>query len=234
METNGKILAAQLAVTSKISVQSSIGIPEWWPSGHRAGVVLAHDTGTDMNHPFLLELQESLTEKGFLNIRFNFPFAEDGKKRPDPSAILERCYKTAIQALLRNPEEAPALLIFGGVGLGGRVASQVIASGTKADGLFCISYPLHPAGKPSQQKNEALFRIICPILFAQGSRDSHCRVDRLQLLQRRIGAPTQIVVIEDADHELNPVRRSQRTAEDLRGETRAAVEGFLRKTAQAS
>ncbi len=112
------------------------------------------------------------------------------------------------------------------------MASQVIASGTKADGLVCVSYPLHPAGKPSQQKTDALFRIICPILFVQGSRDSHCRIDRLQLLQRRIGAPTQIAVIEDANHDLQPVRRSHRTAEDITAETLAAVETFLRKTAQ--
>lgn len=232
METNGKIRAVQLAVTSELSVKSSIGVPEWWPSGHRAGVVLAHDTGSDMNDPLLQKMQESLSALGFLNIRFNFPFAEQGKKRPDSDAVLERCYRVAISALLAEPEEAPALLIFGGVGIGGRVASQVIASGAKADGLVCVSYPLHPAGKPSQQKTDALFRIICPILFVQGSRDSHCRIDRLQLLQRRIGAPTQIAVIEDANHDLQPVRRSHRTAEDITAETLAAVETFLQKTAQ--
>ena len=230
MDTNGKIRTVQLSVSSGLSVSGIVGIPEWWPSGHRAGVVLGHDLGTDMNHPLLIRLQEQLTSQGFLNIRFNFPFAEQGKKRPDGMATLERCYKTAAQALLGDPEEAPAMLVFAGLGLGAKVASHVIATGAKPDALACIGYPLHPSGKPGQQKPEALFRIICPILFVQGSRDAHCRIDRLELLRRRIGAPTQLVVVEDADHGLEPVRRGTRTAEEIDAQVLDSVSTFLQKT----
>ena len=230
METNGKIQAAQLAVAPGVSVKAIIGIPEWWPSGHRAGVILAHDAGTDMNQGVLVRLQERLTNNGFLNIRFNFPHAEQGKKRPDAMPTLERAYKAAAQALLHNPEDAPAMLIFAGSGLGAKVASHTIAAGMKADGLICISYPLHPAGKPNQSKPDALFRVICPILFVQGSRDANCRIDRLELLRRRIGAPTQVKVIEDADHGLSPVKRSNRTPEDVTGEVLASIDTYLQRT----
>ena len=230
METNGKIQAAQLAVAPGVSVKALIGIPEWWPSGHRAGVILAHDAGTDMNQGVLVKLQERLTNNGFLNIRFNFPHAEQGKKRPDAMPTLERAYKAAAQALLHNPEDAPAMLIFAGSGLGAKVASHTIAAGMKADGLICISYPLHPAGKPNQSKPDALFRVICPILFVQGSRDANCRIDRLELLRRRIGAPTHVTVIEDADHGLSPVKRSNRTPEDVTGEVLASIDTYLQRT----
>lgn len=230
METNGKIRALQLAVAPGVSVKASIGIPEWWPSGHRAAVILAHDAGSDMNQDLLVQLQERLTGRGFLNIRFNFPHAEQGKKRPDSLSTLERTYRTAAQALLHNPEEAPAMLIFAGSGLGAKVASHAIASGMKAEGLICISYPLHAAGKPNQSKADALFRVICPILFVQGSRDANCRVDRLEMLRRRIGAPTQVRVIEDADHALAPVKRSNRTPEDVTSEVLAAIDGYLQRT----
>lgn len=234
METNGKIRTSQLAVSSQVSVTGTIGVPEWWPSGHRTGVLLGHDVGADLNQPLLVQLQDRLTDSGFLSIRFNFPYAEQGKKRPDALPLLERTYRTAVQALLADPEEAPARLIFGGFGLGARVASHVIANGLKADGLLCISYPLHPSGKPSQQKADALFRIICPILFVQGSRDSHCRIDRLELLQRRIGAPTQTAVIEDADHELQPVKRSTRTPDDISAQALSSIDAFLSSGVAAS
>jgi hypothetical protein len=230
METNGKTQALQLAVAPNVLVKANIGIPEWWPSGHRAGVVLAHDVGSDMNQHLLVQLQERLTSQGFLNIRFNFPHAELGKKRPDALPTLERTYRVAAQALLHNPEEAPAMLIFAGSGLGAKVASHAIAGGMKADGLICISYPLHPAGKPNQSKPDALFRVICPILFVQGSRDANCRVDRLELLRRRIGAPTQVKVIEDADHSLAPVKRSNRTPEDVIAEVLSSIESYLERT----
>ena len=230
MELSGTTQPVRLAVSKGLEVAALLGVPEWWPSGNRTAVILAHDVGTDMNHPLLLRLQQQFASEGLLSIRFNFPFAERGKKRPDAPAILERCYKVAVQALLRNPEQAPAQLIYLGYGLGARVASQVIASGSKADALVCVAYPLHPAGKPSQQKADPLFRIICPILFVQGDRDAHCRVDRLEDLRRRIGAPTRLSVIRDADHALDPIRRSARTPEDLTSEVLASVATFLKAT----
>ena len=30
-----------------------LGIPEWWPTGSRIGVVLAHDSGRDLNDPLV-------------------------------------------------------------------------------------------------------------------------------------------------------------------------------------
>ncbi len=63
----------------------------------------------------------------------------------------------------------------------------------------------------------------------QGSRDSHCRIDRLALLQRRIGAPSQTTVIEDADHDLQPVKRSTRTADDISAEALASIDAFLQR-----
>ncbi len=233
MDTNGKISSVQLAVTPELSVSGSIGVPQWWPSGDRAGVVLAHDSNTNLNQPLLVTLQEALVAKGFLTIRFNFPYAEERRKRPDPMSLLERTYRLAVEALRRDPQEAPAQLVAAGFGLGAKVASQAIASGLKADGLICVGYPLHPAGKPSKQKADALFRIICPILFVQGSRDTRCRLDRLELLRRRIGAPTEVAVVEDADHHLNLIKRSSRTREDVTAELLRATELFLHKATGA-
>lgn len=233
MDSSGKISAVQLAVPGA-TVSANLGVPEWWPSGHRVAVVLAHDVGTDMSHPLLVALQESLLRHGFLTIRFNFPFAEDKRKRPDPSALLARVYESAIVALHHYPEEAPARLVLAGFGLGARVAADVIAAGRKCDGLMCLSYPLHAAGKPSKQNADALYRIICPILFVQGSRDTHCRIDRLEQLRRRIGAPTALKLVEDGDHQLAPIKRSVRAPEEVTADVLDAVDAFLRRTTGSS
>ena len=230
MESRDKFSAAQLVVTSEFTVDACIGVPEWWPSGHRTAVILAHDASSNLDHPLQVAVQESLVRSGFLTIRFNFPFAQEKRKRPDPPPLLDRTYRVAIAALRRDPEEAPAQLVFAGFGLGARVASEVIAGGLKADALICVSFPLHAAGKPSKQNADALYRIICPILFVQGSRDTRCRSDRLELMRRRIGAPTSIALIEDADHQLELIKRSTRLPEDVRAEVLGAIEGFLRRT----
>jgi predicted alpha/beta-hydrolase family hydrolase len=194
------------------------------------GLALAHDAGTNMDDEFLVLLQTELTRRGYLTLRFNFPYAEQGKKRPDPPALLERTYRAAVANLLRDPQAAPARVFLGGLGLGCRVASQVVAQGYVADGLLCLSYPLHPSGKPNQQRTEYLFRIICPMLFVQGSRDPYCRIDRLEQLLRRIGAPTNLHVVEDADHGLSLIKRSTRTPEAVWEEVLSTVDGFVQKS----
>ena len=227
METNPRFKDLQLQVAPGLVVSANLGVPEWWPSGNRLGLVIAHDVGSDMERDVLVWLQQKLVDRGVLSLRFNFPFAERGRKRPDRSSVLDRAYRAAIAGLTQDPQNAPAQLVFAGFGLGCRVAAQTLAHGVKADALVCLGYPLHAAGKPSQLKADPLFRVICSTLFVQGTRDTHCRIDRLESLLRRIGAPTRLATIEDADHELQPIKRTPRTEEDVREEINAAVQAFL-------
>jgi predicted alpha/beta-hydrolase family hydrolase len=172
-------------------------------------------------------LQRDLVDRGVLTLRFNFPFAEAGRKRPDPDTLLDRTYRAAVAGLLADPQNAPGRLVFGGLGLGCRVATQTVAHGAKADALVCLGYPLHAAGKPSQLRADPLFRVICSTLFVQGTHDKHCRIDRLQALLRRVGAPTQLATIEDADHALQPIKRTTRSAAEMRSEVGSVVQAFL-------
>ena len=227
METNPRFQEMQLQVAPDLAISANLGIPEWWPSGNRVGLVMAHDVGSDMEREFLVWLQRRLVDQGILSLRFNFPFAEQGKKRPDPEAVLDRAYRAAISGLMQDPQNAPAQLVFAGFGLGCRVAAQILAHGGKADALVCLGYPLHVAGKPSQLKADPLFRVICSTLFVQGTRDTNCRIDRLQGLLRRMGAPTRLAAIEEADHALQPIKRAARSEEDVREEIGAAVQSFL-------
>jgi len=104
-----------------------------------------------------------------------------------------------------------------------------VALGHSADGVICLGFPLHPSGKPNQQKAEPLFRLICPVLFIQGSRDPYCRVDRLEMLLKRIGAPTSLHPVQDADHSFGLIKRTTRTSEEVLDEVLTTVDEFVQK-----
>jgi predicted alpha/beta-hydrolase family hydrolase len=227
METNPRFEDLRLQVSPDLAVSANLGFPEWWPSGNRVGIVMAHDVGSDMENEFLVWLQRALVDRGVLAMRFNFPFAENGRKRPDADAVLDRAFRAAAAGLVSDPQNAPGQLVFGGMGLGCRVAAQMVAHGAKAEALVCLGYPLHAAGKPSQLRAEPLYRVICPTLFVQGTHDTHCRIDRLQALLRQIGAPTRLAPIEDTDHALQPIKRTARSGEEVRQEVGDVVQGFL-------
>jgi predicted alpha/beta-hydrolase family hydrolase len=199
------------------SISAVVGIPEWWPTGSRVAVALAHDVGEDMDDPLITCVHRMLARRKLLTIRFNFPFAQvariaraEGKRvrkkrgaptEPDLDA-LEKVYRAALSVLGRNPAEAPAHLFVGGKGIGSRVAARLASGRLQIEGAFFLGYPLHPPGKPEIIPDQFLFRIIAPMLFVQGTRDERCELDSLRRCLSRIGAPTTLRTIVDADHRL--------------------------------
>ena len=75
----------------------------------------------------------------------------------------------------------------GGRSMGGRIASQVVAGGARADGLAFLAYPLHPPGRPEKLRDAHLPDIAAPMLFVQGTRDAFAREDLLHALIDRLG-----------------------------------------------
>jgi hypothetical protein len=227
METNVKFETIRIPVMPEVTVTGVVATPEWWPSGQRIGLVIAHDATGGKDEASLVAIQEALSARGHLTLRFAFPFAEDKKKRPDPPAMLDRAFRSAVQAVLSDPENAPARMLIGGIGLGARVATRVVSQGLKVDAVFSFGFPLHPSGKPSHQDVDYMYRVICPMLFVQGARDPHCRIDKLEELLRRVGAPTRLHVIADCGPGLEPVKKTGRTAEEIRAEALSQLEAYI-------
>jgi len=229
METNVKFETIRIRVDPEVGVSGVVATPEWWPSGQRIGLVIAHDATGGKDEANLVAMQQALSARGHLTLRFAFPFAEEKKKRPDPPAVLDRTFRAAVQAVLSDPENAPARILVGGIGLGARTATRAVSQGLKVDALFSFGFPLHPSGKPSHQDVDYMYRIICPMLFVQGARDPHCRIDKLEELLRRVGAPTRLHVIPDTGPGLDPVRKTGRTPEQIRAEALAQLETFVQE-----
>ncbi len=207
-----------------------LGIPEWWPTGERIAIVFAHASGSSHEDPLISALATALTERGYLTLRFNFPFAEAGKRSTaDSPVLLERGYRAALNILGRDPTSLPARLIVGGVGLGGRVAAGLVADRLQADGLFLLGFPLHPQGKPEKSDPDVLFRATSPTLFVQGTRDRRCEPAALRAALRRVGAPIELYDVADADSNFTVPRKCARTNEQVHAEVCGVLANWIER-----
>ena len=71
-----------------------------------------------------------------------------------------------------------------------------------AVGLFLMSYPLHPPGKPQQLRTAHLPSLRLPAFFAHGARDDFGSPEEMEQAVRIIPATTQLFVVEGAGHDL--------------------------------
>jgi len=214
-----------------LAVSGVLGVPEWWPSGARVGVVLAPGNSGRCDDPLLVDLHRQLTEHKYLALRFNFPFGEAGRKRPDPPLLLRQTFRAAIQMLSADPTAAPAHVFIGGLALGAKVASHVATDRVRVTGVYALAYPLHVAGRPDKLDAEQLYRIITPMLFVQGDKARNCDLDVLRRTLARVGAPTALHVVAEADHLFRVPKKAGRSHEQIVAETLAALETWFEKVA---
>jgi predicted alpha/beta-hydrolase family hydrolase len=211
-----------------VSVKGVLGVPEWWPTGDRVAVVFAHGGTTNFEDPLLVTLAQTLTERGYLTLRFNFPFAEAGKRSSaDSPEVLERGYRAALNVLGRDPTALPARLFVGGIGIGSRVAAGLVADRLHADGLFLLGFPLHPQDKPEKGDPDVLFRATTPMLFVQGTRDRRCHGGALRGALRRVGAPIELYDVGEADSAFHVPKKSGRSNEEIQAEVLGVLSNWL-------
>jgi hypothetical protein len=191
----------------------------------RTVVVLGHGAGGSRRHAMLVALAEALAASGRAGLLYNFPYAEKGARRPDPPAVLEAATRAA--AALALEATGAERVVHGGRSMGGRIASQVVAAGERADGLAFLAYPLHPPGQPGRRREAHLPRVAAPMLFLQGTRDAFAREDLLLALVERLGARAELRRVAGADHSFAVLKRSGRTPDDVLAEVREALLAWL-------
>ncbi len=181
------------------------------PEGAQAGFVFAHGAGAGMNHPFMAAIGAGLAARNIATLRYQFPYMEKGSRRPDPPKLAQACVRAAVaeaQRLLPG-----LLLVAGGKSFGGRMTSQAqaIAPLPGVRGLVFLGFPLHPAGRPSQERGSHLFEVHTPMLFLQGTRDSLADLKQLKPLCEALGPRASLKLFLDADHSFHVPACSART-----------------------
>ena len=111
--------------------------------------------------------------------------------------------------------------------MGGRIASQLVATGLPVAGLILIGYPLHPEGRSEKLREEHLRRIPRPMLFITGSSDPLCTLSQLKDALDAIPAPTRLHVIPDGDHSLRVPRALGRPEEEIHRQIVDAISDWI-------
>jgi uncharacterized protein len=197
------------------------------PEPAMACYVMAHGAGAGMTHPFLAAVAGGLRDRGVATLRYQFPFMEHGSRRPDRPALAQATVRAAVAEAARL---APSMPLFaGGKSFGGRMTSQeqAVAALPAVRGLAFLGFPLHPAGKPSDERARHLFEVHIPMLFLQGTRDALAETSLLIPLSERLGGNATTRLIEHADHSFHVPARSGRTNPQALGEVLDALTGWM-------
>jgi predicted alpha/beta-hydrolase family hydrolase len=208
--TSTKII---IPVGEKERVSAVIAVPERYGERRKTGIIISHGAGNDMNNSMIVFLAEGLADAGYLTLRFNFPYREKGRKRPDPQHELVSTWQNVYRYLKENSEFKPDKIIAAGKSMGGRVAAQMSADGLLTpERLVFFGYPLHAPGKKDQPRDAHLYQITIPMLFFAGTRDPFCDMATLKNVLCRLDTSWDLETIDGGDHSFN-VPKSAETSE---------------------
>lgn len=169
-----------------------------------------------MHNDFIVAMAEGLAAAGFATLRFNFPYAEKGRRAPDSPKKLNAAWKAAVDFVRSLDDLGVGRLICAGKSMGGRIASQLIAAGElEADGLLLFGYPLHPAGRQEQLRDAHLYGLAVPMLLVEGTRDPLCNLSLLEGVLAKVQTPWSLEVIEGGDHSFRVLKALGRDRETV-------------------
>jgi uncharacterized protein len=210
MEQSPQRLAIKIDET--VSVSALLLAPER-PS---ACLVLAHGAGAGMSHPSMAALAAGLHRRGVASLRYQFPYMEQGARRPDRPEVAQRAVRAAVSQASALLAGCP--LFAGGNSFGGRMTSQAQAASPlpQVRGLVFFGFPLHPAGKPSKERARHLPDVHVPMLFLQGSRDALADHVLIAQVAEELGDSARLLMLPGADHSFHVPARSGHTDAGVR------------------
>lgn len=196
------------------------------PAGARALLVFAHGAGAGMTHPFMEAMSERLEGQQLATLRYQFPYMESGRRRPDPQPVLLATVRSAVE----RAEMEGLPLLAGGKSMGGRMTS--LAASTVplpgVHGIVFFGFPLHPAGRPGTERAAHLHQVGLPMLFLQGTRDALADLGLLTPITRSLSHSASLRIVDGADHGFHVLRRSGRTDAEILDELALAVSEWCR------
>jgi predicted alpha/beta-hydrolase family hydrolase len=159
--------------------------------------LLAPGAGAPSSHPRMRTFARMLGTIGLVQ-PFDYPYALEGRSRPDPLPKVIAAHRAAL-AQLRVKHDGP--IVLAGKSMGGRVGCHVALVDPVA-AVICFGYPLCAAGDRSKLRDQVLLELEKPTMFVQGARDPLCPLDLLEAVRKRMRAPSTLYVVEGGDHSL--------------------------------
>jgi predicted alpha/beta-hydrolase family hydrolase len=173
------------------------------PNGN--AILLTHGAGSNANAPLLVALARDFAAAGYLVLRYDLPFRFAVAKGPLNEAAQARDREGILHAIAAIRPRVTGRIVAGGHSYGGRQTAMTAAANPQAvDALLLLSYPLHPPDKPQQLRTAFFPELRTPTLFVHGARDPFGTLEELREAIRLIPAPTEILPIDRAAHDLKP------------------------------
>jgi predicted alpha/beta-hydrolase family hydrolase len=226
--TREESLAIAVAEGRAVSAVATI------PQAAGACLVFAPGAGGGLNQPYLVAVCAGLAARRVATLRYQFPYMEQGSRRPDPPKL---CHQTVRAAVATAHDLMPNVPLFaGGKSFGGRMSSQAQAIAPLPDvrGICFFGFPLHAAKQPSTTRAEHLALITIPMLFLQGTRDDLADPALIRGVVKTLGARATLTVIEHADHSFHVLVRSGTTDEAVMNSMLDEVTAWMTRVATSS
>ncbi len=198
------------------------------PEEPRCLLVFAHGAGAGMRHATIETFARGVAGFRIATLRFQFPYTEAGRRRPDPPLLLQRSVRAAVAHAGDMRPDLP--LLAGGRSMGGRMASGADAADSLGVAGFVFhAFPLHPPGKPGTSRADHLSQVEKPMLFLNGTRDRLADPDLLAGVCDRLGSRAALHLVEGGDHSLQVLKRSGRRQEAVDYEVTEAASEWCRE-----
>ncbi|MBV9922926.1 MAG: alpha/beta hydrolase [Pseudonocardia sp.] len=163
----------------------------------RAVLLLGHGAGGGVGAPDLIGACHAALALDVSVVLVEQPYRVAGRRAPAPAAQLDTAWLAVVDHV-----RGDLPLLFGGRSSGARVACRTATAGGAA-GVLCLAFPVHPPGRPENDRLAELALPNVPVLVVQGERDPFGRPEP---------APGREVVLLRGDHSLKSDLPGLRTA----------------------
>lgn len=203
-----------IEIMGKENVSAVLSGPDQLGDSKKTGVIIAHGAANDMNNSLIVTVAENLATAGYTTLRFNFPYKERGRKSPDSESTLIRTWQRAVSHLLNNKRPPVDRVVAVGKSMGGRIASQMVATDQMAvEALIFLGYPLHAPGRTDKLRDSHLYEIKKPMLFFAGTKDPLCNLEKLREVLQRLHGLYDLEIVNGGNHSFKLPKSSSKPAE---------------------
>jgi uncharacterized protein len=182
------------------SVRGFVHQPSGTPT---ASLVITHGAGSNCEAPLLITISKAFCDAGLLVLRCDLPFRQRRPFGPPTPATAAEDRSGLVDAVAAVQRMTAGAVFLSGHSYGGRQATLLAADEQPiADALLLLSYPLHPPGRPDRLRTTHWPSLRTPSFFVHGTKDPFGSLDEMRSALPLIAAPTALVTIEGAGHDL--------------------------------